>query len=303
MASLAPEPRPPRFDPRLLAALSGLQLKARYVMEGFLSGVHGSPFHGLSVEFSEYRDYQPGDDPRTIDWRFFARSDRLCVKRFEQETNARCYVACDTSGSMDYRGPRAWASKMEAARVLAAALASVLLRQNDAVGCLGLAGGALRFLPPSRIPGQLGRLLGRLEGFAPQGGAALADLLELSGRLLHRRSLVLIVSDLLEPSEGAARAFERLRFDGHECLVLQVLDPDEIDFPFAEGTILEDLETGRRREPRPGARERYLQRFAQAMEDWKALLRRLEVPHALVRTDEDPRRALMRLLVERKRRR
>jgi uncharacterized protein (DUF58 family) len=289
------------FDPRLLAALSGLQLKARYVMEGFLSGVHGSPFHGLSVEFSEYRDYQPGDDPRSIDWRFFARTDRLCVKRFEQETNARCYLACDTSASMAYRGTRAWGSKMDAARILAAALASLLLRQNDAVGCLGLGGASLGFLPPSRVPGQLGRLLGRLDGFAPGGGPLLEPLLSQASRLLHRRSLVLVVSDLLERSEAAERAFERLRFDGHECLVVQLLDPDEVDFPFAEGTILEDLETGARRETRPGARERYLRRFEDAMEGWKSLFRRLEVPLALVRTDEDPRRALARLLVERKR--
>jgi len=295
-------PRPSRrFDPRVLAALSGLQLKARYVMEGFLSGVHGSPFHGLSVEFSEYRDYQPGDDPRRIDWRFFARTDRLCVKRFEQETNARCYLACDTSGSMAYAGGRAWGSKMEAARVLAAALASLLLRQNDAVGCLGLAEGSLRFLPPSKVPSQFGRLLGRLQALAPGGGPALAPLVSRATRLLHRRSLMLVLSDLLEPSESAERAFERLRFDGHECLVLQVLDPDEIDFPFAEGTILEDLETGRRRETRPGVGERYRRRFEEAMDAWKALFRRLEVPHAILRTDEDPRRALGRLLTERKR--
>jgi uncharacterized protein (DUF58 family) len=289
------------FDPRLLAALSGLQLKARYVMEGFLSGVHGSPFHGLSVEFSEYRDYQPGDDPRSIDWRFFARTDRLCVKRFEQETNARCYLACDTSGSMAYRGARAWGTKMDAARILSAALAALLLRQNDAVGCLGLAGGSLRFLPPSRIPGQLGRLLGRLDSFSAEGGPLLEPLLSQASRLLHRRSLVLVMSDLLEPSEPAEQAFERLRFEGHECLVVQVLDPDEVDFPFADGTILEDLETDSRRETRPGARERYRRRFEAALEGWKALFRRLEIPHALVRTDEDPRRALTRLLVARKR--
>ena len=297
------EPERPRasFDPKVLMRLSGLEWKARYVMEGFLSGLHGSPFHGLSVEFRDYRDYQPGDDLRRVDWRLYARSDRLSVKRFEQETNARCYLACDTSASMAYRGQRAWGSKMEAGRVLAAALCSLLLRQNDAVGCLGMAEGSLRFLPPSRIPGQLGRLLGRLSGFTPGGGPALEPLLSQASRLLHRRSLLLVVSDLLEPSEAAEPALERLRFDGHECLIVQVLDPDEIDFPFAEGTILEDLETGSRRETRPGARERYRRRFEDAMEGWKSLFRRLEVPHALVRTDEDPRRALTRLLVERKR--
>ena len=293
--------RPVRFDPADFAALGTLTLKARYVMEGFLHGVHGSPFHGPSVEFADYRDYQPGDDLRHLDWRLYARNDRLCIKRFEQETNARCYLACDTSASMAYRGDRAWGSKMEAARALAAALASLLLRQNDAVGCLGLAEGSLRFLPPSRTPSQFGRVLGRLQAFAPGGGPSLAPLLSQATRLLHRRSLVLVLSDLLEPSDSVEGAFERLRFDGHECLVLQVLDPDEIDFPFAEGTVLEDLETGRRREARAGVRERYRERFSVAMEAWRALFRRLEVPQALFRTDEDPRRALTRLLTERKR--
>src|SRR3989442_15603050 len=120
-----------QFDPKLLAALEGLDFKARYVMEGFLSGLHDSPFHGFSVEFRDYRDYQPGDDLRHLDWRLYARSDRLCVKRYQQETNARCYVLCDTSASMGYRGRAAWGSKMECARTLGLALCGLLLKQND----------------------------------------------------------------------------------------------------------------------------------------------------------------------------
>ena len=106
-----------RFDPKMLAALEGLDFKARYVMEGFLSGLHDSPFHGFSVEFSDYRNYQPGDDLRHLDWRLYARSDRLCIKRYMQETNARFYVVCDTSASMKYRGGAAWGSKLECAKV------------------------------------------------------------------------------------------------------------------------------------------------------------------------------------------
>src|SRR2546423_14629382 len=121
-----------RFDPKMLAVLEGLDFKARYVMEGFLSGLHDSPFHGFSVEFSDYRRYQPGDDLRRLDWRLFARSDRLCIKRFMQETNLRFYVVCDNSASMGYRGSSAWSSKLDCAKVLAAALSGFLLKQNDA---------------------------------------------------------------------------------------------------------------------------------------------------------------------------
>src|SRR5438094_342094 len=132
-----------RFDPKMLAALEGLDFKARYVMEGFLSGLHDSPFHGFSVEFSDYRNYQPGDDLRHLDWRLYARNDRLCIKRYMQETNVRFYVVCDTSASMDYRGAGAWGSKLECAKVLAAALSWFLLKQNDAAGMVTLSGDRL----------------------------------------------------------------------------------------------------------------------------------------------------------------
>src|SRR5256714_14820877 len=127
-----------RFDPKLLAALEGLDFKARYVMEGFLSGLHDSPFHGFSVEFSDYRNYQPGDDLRHLDWRLYARNDRLCIKRYMLETDVRFYIVCDTSASMAYRGSGASASEIECAKVLAAALSWFLLRQNDAAGMISL---------------------------------------------------------------------------------------------------------------------------------------------------------------------
>ncbi len=127
-----------QFDPALLNSLSGITFKARYIMEGFLSGMHQSPFHGFSVEFSDYRVYQPGDDLRHLDWRLYARSDRLCIKRFEQETNVRFYLLVDSSASMSYRGEGAWGSKFECAQTVAMALAWLMLRQNDAVGLLAM---------------------------------------------------------------------------------------------------------------------------------------------------------------------
>src|SRR5882672_4455906 len=249
-----------RFDPRVLAALEGLDFKARYVMEGFLSGLHDSPFHGFSVEFSDYRNYQPGDDLRHLDWRLYARSDRLCIKRYMQETNVRFYIVCDTSASMQYRGARAWASKIECAKVLAAALTWFLLRQNDAAGMVSLTDSnqVPEFIRPSQRPNQFGLMLRHLELLRPAGGECLARLLQQTVRLVHRRSVILFFSDLLEPSEEVATGFKQLRFHGHEVIVFQTLDADELEFPFNEPKVFEDLETGSRRIVSPvNAREKY----------------------------------------------
>ena len=292
------------FDPKTLAALEGLDFKARYVMEGFLSGLHESPFHGFSVEFSDYRDYQPGDDLKHIDWRLFARSDRLCIKRYLQETNVRFYVVCDTSASMAYRGATAWGSKLDGARILAAAMTWFLLRQNDAAGLVSLGGDreVPQFIRPSQRSSQFGLMLNQLEQLQAAGGACLARLLEHTARLVHRRSVILLFSDLLEPSEEVALGFKQLRFHGHEVIVFQVLDRDETDFPFTESKLFEDLETGSRRAVSPiQAREKYLARFNAFMESHRQLFRSLAVAHCVTRTDENPWRALAMFLAERKR--
>jgi uncharacterized protein (DUF58 family) len=318
-----------RFDPKVLAALEGLDFKARYVMEGFLSGLHDSPFHGFSVEFSDYRNYQPGDDLRHLDWRLYARSDRLCIKRYMQETNVRFYVVCDTSASMSYRGAAAWGSKLECARVLAAALTWFLLKQNDAAGMVTLSDpgpqdhrttglqdhGSDRqrasksrgpvvpqFIRPSQRPNQFGLMLRHLELLQAAGGPCLARLLQHTVRLVHRRSVILFFSDLLEPSGEVALGFKQLRFHGHEVIVFQVLDRDELEFPFTEPKVFEDLETGHRRVVTPAAaREKYLARFNAFMDSYREFFRGLEMTHCVVRTDENPWRALALFLAERKR--
>ena len=293
-----------RFDPKMLAALEGLDFKARYVMEGFLSGLHDSPFHGFSVEFSDYRTYQPGDDLRHLDWRLFARSDRLCIKRYMQETNARFYVICDTSASMKYQGRGAWGSKLECAKVLAAALTWFLLKQNDAAGMITLNGQdeVPEFIRPSQRPNQFGLMLRQLDSLRGSGGACLSRLLDQTARLVHRRSVILFLSDLLEPSEDVARGFKQLRFHGHEVIIFQVLDRDETDFPFTEAKLFEDLETGVRRMVTPAeARVSYLARFNTFMEAYKDLFRSLEMSHCVLRTDGNPWHALALFLAERKR--
>src|SRR6267154_2219655 len=292
------------FDPKMLAALEGLDFKARYVMEGFLSGLHDSPFHGFSVEFSDYRNYQPGDDLRHLDWRLYARSDRLCIKRYMQETNVRFYVVCDTSASMSYRGTAAWGSKLECARVLAAALTWFLLKQNDAAGMVTLTGDNLapEFIRPSQRPNQFGLMLRQLEGLRAAGGACLSQLIEHTVRLVHRRSIILLFSDLLEPSEEVALGFKQLRFHGHEVIIFQILDRDELEFPFTEPKVFEDLETGSRRVVSPEAvRQKYLSRFNAFMASYRDLFQSLEMAHCVMRTDQNPWSALAMFLAERKR--
>jgi uncharacterized protein (DUF58 family) len=269
-------------------------------MEGFLSGLHGSPFHGPSVEFRDYRDYQPGDDLRRVDWRLYARSDRLSVKRYEQETNTRCYVLVDTSASMGYRGSAAWGSKLECARVLALALGWLLLKQNDAVGLLALQ--PARYVRPSQKPHQAGLLLRALTGLVAGGGPLLPDLLDHAVRVMHRRSLLILFTDLLEPAHGVERALRRLRFAGHDCACIQVLDRDEVELPFEGSLVLEDVESGaRRRVHAAEVRETYKARFAAFMEEHRRLLRDLEIPWEAIRTDEDPGRALARAVGSRSR--
>jgi uncharacterized protein (DUF58 family) len=291
-----------QFDPTMLAALGSLELKARYFVEGFLHGIHPSPYHGFSVEFSEYRDYQPGDDLRHLDWRVYARSDRLVVKRFEAETNTGIYLLCDTSGSMAYGGRSAWSTKHGCTQMLAAALAWLMLHQNDAVGLFGLDadGEASIYVPPSQRSNQYSLLLQHLERTDATGGARLAKLLHRAIGVVRRRSILVLLSDLLEPAAELADVWKELRFRGHECLVFQILDRDELEFPFEDAAVFEDLETGaRHRVATAAARARYLRRFQTFMNEHTELLRSMEIPHVLVRTDGNPWEALAQYLIER----
>lgn len=304
MSLASASPTLAHFDARLLATLDSLDLQARYVVEGFIAGQHRSPFHGFSVEFSEYREYEPGDDLRHVDWRVYGRSDRLYVKQYMQETNVRLYVLLDTSRSMEYRGATAWGSKLDASRVLAAAVAWLMLKQNDAVGMLAPVGDGETpdFIRPSQKSTQFGLLMRHLDRLVPAGSPRLAPLLGHAARLVHRRSLAILFSDLLEPAAALTDSLRELRFDGTELVVAQVLDRDEIEFPFEQDAVFEDLETGARRQVSPAAaRTRYLERFRAFMDEHERQLRGLEMQHAIVRTDAAPWLALQTILDARRR--
>ncbi len=245
-------------DRALLARLSGLTLRAGQVVEGILTGMHKSPHHGSSVEFAQHREYSPGDEIRHIDWKAFAKSDRYYVKQFEDETNLRCYLMLDTSGSMDYGGGGRPSKMLYAAR-LATALAWLLLRQGDAVGLLTFGERLGTYLPPRARPDHFWRLVEALEKAPVSGRTNVVGALERIAEVAGRRSLVILLSDCMDFDHRLAGIARQLRRRRHRVAVLHVLDPDELDFPFKELTEFEELETAERElaDPR-GMRDAYL---------------------------------------------
>jgi uncharacterized protein (DUF58 family) len=249
------------IDPRALMRIKSLQLRARAAVEGFIKGIHRSTYHGFSVEFSEYRPYTPGDDPRYLDWRLFARYDRYYVKRFEDETNLRCHLVLDTSRSMSYRSGDY--SKSDYARTAAATIAYFLTLQRDAVGLLTFEDRITDYLPPRHRPGHLRRLMAMLDR-EPKGRATdLAGPLEEIAATVKKRSLIVLLSDLLAPADALRSKLGYLRSRGHEVIVLLVLDPAEVGFTFATPAMFQDVESEHELYIDPAAaRAGYLARFA-----------------------------------------
>jgi uncharacterized protein (DUF58 family) len=257
--ALAP-PGAATIDPRTLMRIKSLQMRAKVTVEGFLKGLHRSPYHGFSVEFSEYREYSPGDDPRYLDWRLYARSDRYYVKRFEDETNLRCHLVLDTSRSMGY-GSLAY-TKSDYARTAAATIAYFLATQRDAVGLLAFDAAITDYLPPRYRPGHLRRLMAALER-VPQGRATnLAEPLELIAATVKKRGLIVLISDLLAPTDTLRTQLGFLRSRGHDVIVLRILDPAEARFTFSTPSMFLDVESERELYVDPDAtRAEYLRRF------------------------------------------
>ena len=250
------------IDPAALMRIKNLQLRAKVVVEGFFSGLHRSPYHGFSVEFSEYRQYTDGDDLRYLDWRLFARSDRYYIKRFEDETNLRCYLLVDLSRSMGF-GSLAY-NKAEYAKTAAATLAYFLSIQRDAVGLVTFDEQIQDYLPARFRPGHMHRVMLALERALAGSATNLAPPLEQIAKAASKRGLVVLISDLLAPIEALETQLGYLRSRGHEVVVMRALDPAEVDFRFEESAIFHDLESGRQLYVDPQTvRTRYLERFSE----------------------------------------
>lgn len=289
------------LTPELTSQLDRLDVLARLLVEGFLTGLHRSPYHGFSAEFAEYRRYQPGEPATNIDWRVYARSDRIYQRVFAEETNLRCTLLLDCSASMRFTGDPQRPTKLAYSRVLAACLAYLLLRQNDAVGLLAFDEQPLLRVPARSVRRQLFEVLKGLRE-APDGeGTDLGPVLHDVAERIPRRGLVVLLSDLMDDPDTVLSSLKHFRHRGHEVLVLQVLDPREVDLDFqgeVEFTALEDPGASLRTEPahvREGYRER--------LENWRVRLRRecrrLLVDLVELTTDEPVGTALGAYLMKR----
>ncbi|WP_254507987.1 DUF58 domain-containing protein [Anatilimnocola floriformis] len=294
-------PRASYLDPATLMRIKNLELRARQVVHGFLSGLHRSPYHGFSVEFTEYRQYTPGDDPRYLDWRLYARSDRYYLKRFEDETNLRCYLLVDLSRSMGY-GSLAY-DKAEYAKTAAATIAYFLSLQRDAAGLVTFDDKIREYLPARFRPGHLHRLFLALERSTAGTATDLKAPLEQVAKTARRRGLVVLLSDLLAPPETLEKELGYLRTQGHEVAVLRILDPAEIDFPFNEAAMFLDVETGRELYVDPQlARQQYQEKFTAHANALKQICQRLGVDLYDLPTNKPLELALFDLLHARMRR-
>jgi uncharacterized protein (DUF58 family) len=287
--------RPNYFDPVTLSKVSTLLLRARYVVEGLISGLHTSPYKGFSVEFSEHRQYAAGDEIRHIDWKAYGKFDRYYIKEYEEETNLRCYLLVDASASMNYRSTSV--SKFDYACYLAAALAYIMLNQQDLVGLVTFAEGIRRQLQPRSSPGHLRAIIDGLEHTGPAGDTDLGRTLHHIASQLKRRGLVIVLSDLLDEPLDIMQGLRHLRYQKHEVLVFHVLDDDEIAFPFTQLTQFEDLEDDVRviTDPRAIAAD-YRQQIQQFIKDYETMCRRHNIDYTLFNTRTPLDKGLLKYL-------
>ncbi len=239
-----PETTPARFlDPELLARIGSLELLARAVVEGFMSGLHRSPFTGFSTEFTEYRQYNPGDDLRYLDWRLLGRTDRYFIKKYRADTNTQCHLLIDTSASMNYAHASS-VTKLQYATFLAASLAYLLNRQQDAVGMVAFDQKIHTHVPARNRTGHMRTIFGNLSLLEPGGETRLAESLHQLAEILTRRGIVVVISDFYDQPDRLQEAFQHLRFKGHDLVAFHVLDQNELDFEFTDAVLLfEDAET------------------------------------------------------------
>ena len=274
------------LDPKVLAGISGLDLRTRLIIEGFISGMHHSPHHGVSVEFADHRSYTQGDDLRRIDWKVFGKTDKYFVKEYEQETNLEVMLVVDASASMDFVSRNAAMSKYDYGTALGAAVAYLALQQQDAVGVTLFDEHLTHFVKPSNRAYQWKTIIHELSGRTGQAKTSLRRVLhELSERLTHPM-LVILISDLFDDPDEVLLGFRYLLHRGHELIVWNVWDPDELNLPLSGPTLFEGLEAEGRilTDPR-SLRDRYLEQVEQFQARLRAGCGRMEVEYVLFSTD------------------
>jgi uncharacterized protein (DUF58 family) len=297
---MAAETRTSYLDPATLARLGTLELKARTIVEGFLTGLHRSPFKGFSVEFAEYRQYLPGDDLATLDWKVYARTDRHFIKKYEEETNLDCHILIDVSASMGYGSGAV--TKLEYGSLLAAALAFLMNRQRDAVGLITFDDKILTRLAPSARGGQLTSVLIGLDRLTIGATTNVAKPLNDLAAAIRKRGLVVLISDLLDDADRVVEGLKHFRYRGTEVVVFHVLDPAELRFPFQHAARFRDIETRDEVVAVPGAiREQYLKAIGDLQERYRRDLRLAGIDYVMLDTALPLETALMAYLLTRRR--
>jgi len=297
------ESSPKFFDPQVLARLEGLALRARRIVEGYISGMHRSPFHGFSIEFAEHREYAPGDDLRYLDWKVFGRTDKFYLKQFEDETNLVCTLLLDTSESMAYQGPGAAMSKLQYAQCAAAALAYLVLQQQDAVGLATFDHEIRSLIRPSSNPSHFQDLLRVLEEAAARQKTATGPIFHDLAERLKKRGIVVVLSDLFDRVDSLVTGLKHFRHRRHEVIVFHVLDPAELEFPFQRTTLFRGLEQLPEVLVEPHAvRKAYLRQFQEYQRRIQEACRTHQIDYVLMRTDRPLDLVLSSYLASRRKR-
>ncbi len=274
------------LDPATLAKIGALDLRARMVVEGFISGMHRSPYKGFSIEFAEHREYVQGDDIRHIDWKVFGRSDKYYLKQYEEETNLQLMLVVDTSESMNYRGAAAM-SKYDYALSAAAALSYLTLQQQDAVGLALFDQTLYSYMKPSNFPTHWKQLIHEMAGKVGPRKTGIQPVLDDLAERMGRRGLVAIFSDLFDHPDAILAGLRHLRYRRNEVIVFQVLDPHELEFPFKQTTLFEGLEDYPEVLTEPRAlRERYLEEVKKFTDQVKKGCRDMGVDYQLLNTGD-----------------
>jgi uncharacterized protein (DUF58 family) len=285
--------------PEVIRQVARLDLRAKFIVEGFISGLHASPFHGFSVEFSEHRKYSPGDNISDIDWNVYAKTDRYYIKKFQAETNLNGYLVMDLSGSMGYTY-RQELTKFEYSVSLAAALGYLMIHQQDPVGLIAFDDRVRQSLPPRSKRSQLGNILSTLAKLKPAGETAIASSLHQVASMIRHRSLVIVFSDLLGDRELIQRALHRLRHSGHDLIVFHILDEAEALFPFDGMVELEDNETHEKLlVDADGIRADYLEEVAEFRGYYQKECRNARTDYVPIHTGMPFDKALMSYLLSR----
>jgi uncharacterized protein (DUF58 family) len=272
------------LDPKLLASMAKMEIRARSVVEGFVEGLHKSPFKGFNVEFSEYRQYVPGDPLKDIDWKVYARTDKFYIKEHEEETNLSCFLVIDASGSMAYKGVGSF-TKLEYAATLAASLSYLMLRQHDSVGLVTFSEGLRRIIRPRSGMAHLKAICRELESTVPESKTDIGITLDRLAEAMRKRGLIIIFSDLMDNIDVVLKKARQLRTRKHEVLLFHVLDKNELSFPFEDTILFKDLEDQSQLEADAySLRQEYLKKMRQFLTTLQSALRKSGIDYILADT-------------------